>query len=126
MNAVNLLRCPFCGVRGKLGYKSATFKHSPECFFYIGLGERPMAVHESEFERWNKRVFECEADEYGGLTILNRRFASQELCTVNGVYVYGERDELQAYSLSCGHEFQWDHVDPPAYCPVCGARVVKG
>lgn len=75
-------------------------------------------------ERWNKRVFECEADEYGGLTILNRRFAPQELCTVDGVYTYGERDELRAYALSCGHEFQWDHVDPPAYCPICGARAV--
>lgn len=49
---------------------------------------------------------------------------AERTCEIAGVYTYGERDELRAYALSCGHEFDWDHADPPAYCPCCGAKVV--
>lgn len=54
-----------------------------------------------------------------------RRYVLERACEVAGVYTYGERDELRAYALSCGHEFDWDHADPPAYCPCCGAKVVS-
>lgn len=28
-----------------------------------------------------------------------------------------------AFTLSCGHEFEWPWWEPPAYCPICGALI---
>lgn len=54
-----------------------------------------------------------------------RRYAPERTCESVGAYTFGERDELRAYALSCGHEFEWNDTEPPAYCPECGARVAS-
>lgn len=32
---------------------------------------------------------------------------------------------LHNHRFTCGHNLEWLHSDPPAYCPVCGAKVVE-
>lgn len=49
----------------------------------------------------------------------------ERTCKVEGGYTYGEHDELRAWALSCGHEFDWNDIEPPHYCPNCGAKVVE-
>lgn len=120
--------CPFCGVRGKVeprgGFMTAAFRHADRCFFNHGLPDRPMVLHESEFEEWNKRVFECIASDDGTIEILGHRFAPLRTCRME----YNEDwsgDELyptEAYQCSvCGRITQ---EGLPNYCPRCGAKVM--
>ena len=32
----------------------------------------------------------------------------------------------QYFELSCGHTFTLDGLEPPNYCPNCGAKVIQG
>lgn len=46
-------------------------------------------------------------------------------CEVVGCGHVPESDpDAFVYDLSCGHSVRWADIDPPAYCPYCGARVV--
>lgn len=98
--------CPFCGGRAQLYVSKRAGLAAAYCVkCHISTVCYPLLGTERAIAEWNTRA--------------------ERTCTVAGVYSYGERDELRAYALSCGHEFQWDHVDSPAYCPICGAKVVS-
>ena len=49
-------------------------------------------------------------------------------CKVSSVETYDdELGQLEGWEfhLTCGHSFQRPWNEPPAYCPECGARVVR-
>lgn len=100
--------CPFCG-------GEATFddhkKHGfiRVCCDNLGCCMMPRTLcytgADDAARAWNKRA--------------------ERTCKVAGVYDYDEYDEMRAYELSCGHAFEWNDEEPPAYCPSCGAKVVE-
>lgn len=57
---------------------------------------------------------------------------AERTCTVDRTYTTGQSRydcEIGAFSyleieLSCGHEFTWDGVGIPSYCPYCGSKVI--
>lgn len=55
----------------------------------------------------------------------NRR--SERTCTVDPSRVDEEIGEYSHLSIemSCGHEFTWDWLEVPDYCPYCGSKVIK-
>ncbi len=118
-----LAPCPFCGVRGKVKprgrFMTAAFRHADWCFFNHGLPDRPMVLHESEFEEWNKRAFECIANDDGTIEILGHRLAPLRTCR--------NVDECaEAGFFTCGAcGFGNNGIElTPNYCPACGAKVI--
>ena len=96
--------CPFCGGTQD---ENGTIDHDERCFVILFMDDLLTGtVSKKEIEKaWNTRA--------------------ERTCRVDGGYTYGERDELRAWALSCGHEFDWNDEEPPKYCPSCGAKVVK-
>jgi rubrerythrin len=78
-----------------------------------------MVLHESEFEEWNKRVFECIANDDGTIEILGHRLAPLRTC--RNVDEYAE-----AGFFTCGAcGFGNNSIElTPNYCPACGAKVI--
>ena len=63
-------------------------------------------------------------------TDVSRRVADliDPTCEVSSVETYcNELGQLEGWEfhLTCGHSFQRPWNEPPAYCPECGARVVR-
>ena len=64
-------------------------------------------------EREVKRI------EVGGVT-----FVPERTCKVIEMHEHVTMDEPDIAELSCGHDIMVFDMEPPNYCPNCGARVV--
>jgi len=126
---MNLKPCPFCGGEASMFCDESTDTWNVFCDNVPCPAEPGTAICFSEQEAidaWNTRAYyEAELDALP-MTEENMReygWVRERTCKVVGSYAYGERDELKAWFLSCGHEFEWNYKKSPNYCPKCGARV---
>ena len=104
--------CPFCGGEVTLlvdaKYGLYTFHHDgrekcPAAYsHHAGYGTEAEAI-----EAWNTRA--------------ERTCGVESKIFIEGEYVPCPYYE---YEMECGGQFRWDEVEPPNYCPNCGAKVV--
>lgn len=106
MAGTKLLPCPFCGGKAKIardvtcGYETF-WAHCLECHSQANYGH----TEAEAIEAWNTRA-ERTCEEFGSLRIWQE------------CYVW-------SHDLSCGHEVDTLDMEPPNYCPNCGAKVVE-
>ena len=112
----NLKPCPFCGNEPTLYQDEMTGHWAVRC---VKDTHRPTLLNSHGATAW---CYSC-TDPAEATAAWNTR--AERTCRVDGGYTYGERDELRAWALSCGHEFDWNDEEPPKYCPSCGAKVVN-
>lgn len=111
MAGTKLLPCPFCG--GKAETRTSTwndknYKWTVQCKTNLCMGEMGCAFYRTEaeaIEAWNTRA-ERTCEELGSIRIWQE------------CYVW-------SHELSCGHEVDTLDMEPPNYCPECGAKVVN-
>lgn len=105
--------CPFCGGEANtlhrphvIDWRYSVGCNDDECRGFIGLSW----LYKTEAEAiaaWNSRAERtCKIES----SYLND-FTSNHECWYE-------------FEMQCGYKFTWDEMEPPTYCPNCGARVM--
>ena len=120
-----LKSCPFCGSEAKTKHyddNSSLIIYCPTCSRDWDLkGERPGERWAADFEfaGWN------EDDDNAVIAAWNRRVIDYPTCTVVSEIFYDDYNEYEI-ELSCGDSIRWvGTAKDIAFCPICGAKVVK-
>lgn len=103
MAGTKLLPCPFCGGEAEL-----TGFNAPEYWVWCPSCKASTGAHtgkENAIEAWNTRA--------------------ERTCKVIEMHEHVTMDEPDIAELSCGHDIMVFDMEPPNYCPNCGAKVVS-
>lgn len=113
--------CPFCG--GTPLLSEGPYDWDCGGRYYYSASIECACGLTLEVDNPGPKVYTSDAEALNfAIDAWNTR--AERTCTVEGVYDYYESNDLWAV-LSCGHEFEWNDDEPPAYCPECGAKVVS-
>ena len=120
--------CPFCGGEARTASKDygdthywRVFCDTPSCAMCM------TSVFHSEaeaIEAWNTR-----ADDYRHAAEYWQRMYentfTERTCEELGSLRIWQECYVWSHDLSCGHEVDTLDMEPPNYCPNCGAKVVS-
>lgn len=125
MAGTKLLPCPFCGGKAKIardvtcGYETF-WAHCLECHSQANYGH----TEAEAIEAWNTR-----ADDYRHAAEYWQRMYEESFtertCEEFGSLRIWQECYVWSHDLSCGHEVDTLDMEPPNYCPNCGAKVVE-
>jgi len=82
-------------------------------------------VERQGWARWPKTLIMCR--KRGHESIERRRYVPERTCEIIGSYLNDFTNIHMCwyeFEMACGGKFTWNEMEPPKFCPNCGARVI--